>query len=192
MNNKKFKLIIIGSGPAGYTSSIYAARSGLKPILYKGNISGGQLTTTTYVENYPGYKKISGIDLMLNFQNQSKNFGVVIKKGFINLVDFSVYPYKLLINSNFVFSNSIIVATGASHRLLGIKYEDKVTGLGLSYCAICDGYFFKNKDVIVVGGGDSALEQSFYLSNICNKVYLVVRKNKMRASYIMQKKLIPN
>ena len=188
---KIHNLIIIGAGPAGYTAAIYAARSGLNPILYQGQQPGGQLTLTSDVENYPGYPEgILGPQMMLDFQKQAKRFGTHIFLESITQIDFSSYPYKIKSSNKDIFlSKSIIIATGASAKWLGLENEKNFYGKGVSSCAVCDGFFFKNKNVAVVGGGDTAVEEALYLAKMCKKVYLFVRKNKMRASYIMQEKI---
>lgn len=184
----KEKVVIIGSGPAGYTAAIYAARAGLKPILYAGGQPGGQLTTTNDVENFPGYPEgINGPQMMIDLQKQAERFGTRVHYGVVTKVDFSVYPLKLIIDSNHeVFAESVIIATGASAKYLGLPSEEKFANKGVSACAICDGYFYRGKDVAVVGAGDSAAEESTYLSKLCNKVHLIVRRDEMRASKIMQ------
>lgn len=185
-------LLIIGSGPAGYTAAIYAARAGLNPILYQGAQPGGQLTITTDVENYPGYPEgVLGPQMMVEFQQQAQRFGTQIIPANITAVDFSTYPYKLTVDGkDTVLGKAVIIATGASAKWLGLPSEERLNGKGVSACAICDGFFFKGQDVAVVGGGDSAAEEAIYLSNICTKVYVLVRKDHMRASQIMQKRLM--
>ena len=189
---KLVDVIIIGSGPAGYTAAIYAARAGLHPILYQGAEPGGQLTTTTDVENYPGYPNgVQGTQMMLDFQQQAQRFGTDIRLSQVTAVNFSVYPHQVVIEGQQnIQSRTVIIATGASAKWLGLPSEARLQGKGVSSCAVCDGFFFKGQDVAVVGGGDSAAEEASYLSHICHKVYLLVRKNKMRASDIMQKRIM--
>ena len=184
-------VLIIGSGPAGYTAAIYAARAGLHPVLYQGTEPGGQLTTTTEVENYPGYPEgVQGPQMMLDFQQQAQRFGTDIRLAQVTKVDFSSYPHQITIDDQHtVQAKTVIIATGASAKWLGLPSEARLNGKGVSACAICDGFFFKGQDVAVVGGGDSAAEEASYLSNICRKVYMLVRKDKMRASDIMQKRI---
>jgi thioredoxin reductase (NADPH) len=184
----KEKVVIIGSGPAGYTAAIYAARAGLKPVLYTGGQPGGQLTTTNDVENFPGYPEgINGPQMMIDLQKQAERFGTRIHYGLVTSVDFSVYPLKLVVDEkDDVLAEAVIIATGASAKYLGIPSEEKFANKGVSACAICDGYFYRGKEVAVVGAGDSAAEESTYLSKLCTKVHLIVRRDEMRASKIMQ------
>lgn len=191
MDNKEIEVLVLGSGPAGYTAAIYAARAGLKPVIYMGGQPGGQLTITTDVENFPGYPDgVQGPQMMMDFQAQAERFGTDVRYGLATSVDFSSYPYKVTIDESEEFTaKSIVIATGASARWLGIPSEDRLNGKGVSACAVCDGFFFKGQDVIVVGGGDSAAEEASYLSKICNKVYLMVRRDEMRASNIMQQRV---
>ncbi len=188
---KPQELTIIGAGPAGYTAAIYAARAGLQPILYQGNQPGGQLTLTTDVENYPGYPKgILGSQMMLDFQAQAQRFGTKVISQAIIAVDFHQYPYAITDSEGKKFlSQAIIIATGASAKWLGLPEEKNFYGKGVSACAVCDGFFFKNQNVGVVGGGDTAVEEALYLSKMCKNVYVFVRSHAMRASYIMQKKI---
>ncbi len=185
------KVVIIGSGPAGYTAAIYAARANLTPVLYQGNQPGGQLTITTDVENYPGYVEgVQGPQMMLDFQKQAERFGADVRRGFITSVDFSASPFQLTIDDkDLILAQSVIISTGASAKWLGIPSEQRLNGKGVSACAVCDGFFFKNCDVAIVGGGDTAVEEALFLSNICSKVHMIVRSNKLRASKIMQKRL---
>lgn len=181
----------MGSGPAGYTAAIYAARAGLKPVVYMGGQPGGQLTITTDVENFPGYPDgVQGPQMMMDLQNQAERFGTEIRYGLATSVDFSSYPFKVTIDeSEEISAKSVVIATGASARWLGLPSEERLNGKGVSACAVCDGFFFKGQDVAVVGGGDSAAEEASYLSKICNKVYMIVRRDEMRASKIMQKRV---
>jgi thioredoxin reductase (NADPH) len=187
-----FKCMIIGSGPAGYTAAIYAARANLKPVLFKGLQPGGQLTTTTDVENYPGYPKgITGPKMMDDLEEQATRFGTDIRWGIVSGVDFSSIPYKVVVDEKNVYSaETVIIATGATAKYLGLESEEKYKGSGVSACATCDGFFYKGKDVAVVGGGDTACEEALYLSGMCRKVYLIVRKNFLRASKIMQERVM--
>ena len=182
-------LIILGSGPAGYSASIYAARAGLNPILITGLEVGGQLTTTTEVENWPGDAEgLMGPDLMDRMQRHAEIFGVQIINDHIENVDFSSRPLKLIGNKEY-FTNSLIIATGASALYLGLDSEEKYLGRGVSACATCDGFFYKDKEVCVVGGGNTAAEEALYLSNICSKVHLIHRRNKLRAEQILQDRI---
>ena len=195
MENKsveKVHCLIIGSGPAGYTAAIYASRAGLKPVLYQGIQPGGQLTITTEVENYPGYPDgIQGPDMMVNFENQAKRMGTDIRYGLATNVDFSVQPYKVEIDEEkWLEADAIIISTGASAKWLGIESEQRLNGYGVSACAVCDGFFFKGKEVAIVGAGDTAAEEALYLSNICSQVYMIVRRGEMRASKIMQDRVL--
>lgn len=191
MEVEKLKVLIIGSGPAGYTAAIYAARANLNPVLITGGEPGGQLTITNDVENYPGYPEgINGPQMMVDFQNQAKRFGTDIRFGMVTKVDFSSYPHKISIDDKYdVLAESVIISTGASAKYLDIPSEKKFANKGVSACAICDGFFYKGKTVAVVGGGDSAAEESTYLANLCPKVYLLVRRDELRASKIMQKRV---
>ncbi len=191
MTTENVNVLILGSGPAGYTAAIYAARAGLKPVLYHGGQPGGQLTITNDVENYPGYPDgIKGPDMMLNFQKQAERFGTDIRNGLATSVDFSSYPRKVVIDgSHEVAANAVIIATGASAKWLGLPSEERLNGQGVSACAVCDGFFFRGMDVVVVGGGDTACEEASYLSKLCKKVYMIVRRDEMRASVIMQKRV---
>jgi len=188
MTTEEVKILIIGSGPAGYTAAIYAARAGLKPVLYTGGEPGGQLTTTNEVENFPGYPDgINGPEMMMQLQAQAERFETDIRFGMATSVDFSGYPHKVIVDNNHeIRAQAVIVATGASAKYLGLESEQRLNGQGVSACAICDGFFYKGKEVAVVGGGDSAAEESTYLANLCPKVYLIVRRDELRASKIMQ------
>ena len=185
---------IIGSGPAGYTAAIYAARANMKPTLIQGMQPGGQLTTTNDVENYPGYPTgITGPKMMEDFLKQAERFGTNVIFGTVTKVELSKKEgesHKIIVdNKKEIITKTVIISTGASAKYLGLPSETKFMGSGVSACAVCDGFFFKNQDVVVVGGGDSAAEEATYLSNLCNKVYLLVRKKEMRASKIMQKRV---
>ncbi len=185
---EKEKVLVVGSGPAGYTAAIYAARAGLNPVLYTGGEPGGQLTTTNDVENFPGYPDgINGPQMMIDLQKQAERFGTRVNFGLVTSVDFSSYPLKVTVDgNNVVEAESVIVATGASAKYLGIPSEQTYANRGVSACAVCDGYFYRGKEVAVVGAGDSAAEESTYLAKLCSKVHLIVRRNEMRASKIMQ------
>lgn len=191
MSNENIKVLIIGSGPAGYTAAIYASRAGLNPVLYTGGEPGGQLTTTNDVENYPGYPEgINGPQMMMDFQAQAERFGTDVRFGLATKVDFSSYPLKVWVDDTHeITAGAVIISTGASAKYLGLPSEEKFMNKGVSACAVCDGFFYKGKDVAVVGGGDTAAEEATYLANICPKVYLVVRRGEMRASTIMQERV---
>lgn len=186
--SEKVKVLIIGSGPAGYTAAIYAARAGLNPVLYTGGQPGGQLTTTNDVENFPGYPEgINGPQMMVDLQKQAERFGTKISYGLVTSVDFSGYPHKVTIDEKDVIeAETVIIATGATAKYLGIPSEEKFANKGVSACAVCDGYFYRGREVAVVGAGDSAAEESTYLAKLCTKVHLIVRRDEMRASKIMQ------
>ena len=188
MTEESVKCLIIGSGPAGYTAAIYASRAGLQPVLYQGTQPGGQLTITNDVENYPGYPNgIQGPEMMIDFEKQAKRFGADIRIGMATSVDFSGYPHQVIIDEErLIKANTVIIATGASAKWLGLPSESRLNGRGVSACAVCDGFFFRGQDVAVVGGGDTAAEEATYLAKLCKKVYLIVRRNEMRASKIMQ------
>ncbi|MEM8965195.1 MAG: thioredoxin-disulfide reductase [Bacteroidota bacterium] len=191
MTTEKVEVLIIGSGPAGYTAAVYAARANLKPVLYQGIQPGGQLTTTTDVENYPGYPEgVTGPEMMMDFQKQAERFGTDVRFGMITKVDFSVYPLKAIVDDEHeIEAQSVIISTGASAKWLGLPGEERLNGKGVSACAVCDGFFFRGKDLVVVGGGDTAAEEASYLSKLANKVYLLVRRDEMRASAIMQQRV---
>lgn len=191
MSAESIHLLIIGSGPAGYTAAIYGARAGLKPVLYTGGQPGGQLTITGEVENFPGYPKgVGGPEMMMELQQQAERFGTQVRYGMITSVDFSVYPFKAIADEKIeIMADAVVVATGASARYLGLPSEQKFMNKGVSACAVCDGYFYKGMDVAVVGAGDSACEEASYLSKLCPKVYLIVRRDEMRASRIMQERV---
>jgi thioredoxin reductase (NADPH) len=188
----KTRCLIIGSGPAGYTAAIYAARANLKPVLYKGLQPGGQLTTTTEVENFPGYPDgVEGQKMMEDFEKQAARFGTDIRWGIAVSVDFSAHPLKVVFDDKKVIeADAVIIATGATARYLGLPSEDKYKGSGVSACATCDGFFYRGKDVAVVGAGDSACEEAMYLAGLCRKVYMIVRKPFLRASRIMQERVM--
>ncbi len=188
---KEVKVLIIGSGPAGYTAAIYAARAGLKPVLYTGGQPGGQLTTTNDVENFPGYPEgINGPQMMMDLQKQAERFGTEINYGLVTAVDFSGYPHKVTVDEKEeIIAESVIIATGATAKYLGLPSEQTYNNRGVSACAVCDGYFYRGKDVAVVGAGDSAAEEATYLSKLCKKVHLIVRRDEMRASKIMQQRV---
>jgi thioredoxin reductase (NADPH) len=186
------KNFIIGSGPAGYSAAIYAARAGLNPILYEGMQPGGQLTITNDVENYPGYPDgIMGPQMMSDFKKQAERMGTDVRFGMVTKVDFSVRPFKIWVDNEKLFtSDSVIIATGASAKWLGIPSEQKLNGHGVSACAVCDGFFYRKQDVAIVGGGDTAAEEATYLAKICNKVYMIVRRDQLRASKAMQDRVM--
>jgi thioredoxin reductase (NADPH) len=185
---EKVQLLIIGSGPAGYTAAVYAARANMKPVLYQGIQPGGQLTITTDVENYPGFPEgIQGPELMINFEKQAQRMGADLRYGLATKVDLSKQPYKVWIDEEKeIETDAIIIATGASAKWLGIESEQRLNGYGVSACAVCDGFFFKGKEVAIVGAGDTAAEEALYLSKLCSTVHMVVRRDEMRASKIMQ------
>jgi thioredoxin reductase (NADPH) len=192
MSNDAIKVLIIGSGPAGYTAAIYAARAGLKPVLYTGAQPGGQLTITNDVENFPGYPDgINGPQMMVDLQKQAERFGTKIVYGLVTSVDFSGWPLKVTVDEKQeLIAESVIIATGATAKYLGLPSEMKFYNKGVSACAVCDGYFYRGKEVAVVGAGDSAAEESTYLANLCTKVHLIVRREEMRASKIMQHRVL--
>ena len=184
----------MGSGPAGYTAAIYTGRANLSPVLYEGMLSGGQLTTTTEIENFPGYPEgVMGTQLMEDLRKQAERFGVEIRRGIVTDVNLEAYPFILTVDGDrTVEAESLIVATGASAKYLGLPSENKFKGMGVSACATCDGFFYRGQDVAVVGGGDTAAEEASYLANICNKVYMIVRRNELRACHVMQKRVKEN
>jgi len=187
-------VLIIGSGPAGYTAAIYAARAGMKPVLYTGGQPGGQLTITTDVENYPGYPEgIMGPEMMEDFRKQAERFGTQIRYGVVTQVDFSARPHRVIVDDQLtLLAETVIISTGASAKWLGLESETRLNGRGVSACAVCDGFFFRGQDVAIVGAGDTACEEASYLANICSKVYMIVRKEEMRASLIMQQRVKNN
>jgi thioredoxin reductase (NADPH) len=187
-NVEKTSCLIIGSGPAGYTAAIYASRANIKPIMYQGIQPGGQLTITTEVENYPGYPDgVQGPEMMVHFEKQAARMGADIRYGMVTKVDFNVRPFVAVVDEETeIHADSIIIATGASAKWLGLPSEERLNGYGVSACAVCDGFFFKGKEVAIVGAGDTAAEEALYLSKICSTVHMIIRKEAMRASKIMQ------
>lgn len=197
MSSEKVSCLIIGSGPAGYTAAVYASRAGLNPVLYTGGQPGGQLTITTDVENYPGYPEgVQGPQMMMDFEAQARRFGTDIRYGLATKVDFSDSNlHKVWIdNTKLIESPAVIIATGASAKWLGLESEQRLNGHGVSACAVCDGFFFRNQEVAIVGGGDTACEEASYLAKLCKKVYMIVRRDELRASQIMQNRVksLPN
>ena len=190
--NEHVNCLIIGSGPAGYTAAIYAARANLKPVLYQGIQPGGQLTITTEVENYPGYPDgVQGPEMMVEFERQAKRMGTDIRYGLATKVDFSQRPFKVEVDEEkWIEADSVILSTGASAQWLGLESEQRLNGYGVSACAVCDGFFFKGKEVLIVGGGDTAAEEALYLSKICSVVHKIVRRDKLRASKVMQERVL--
>ena len=184
--------MIIGSGPAGYTAAIYASRANLNPVLYEGVQPGGQLTTTTEIDNFPGYPQgVTGTEMMEDLKKQAERFGTEVRYGIVSKVDFSKRPFTLEIDgSNQIEADTVIIATGATAKYLGLPSEEKFRGQGVSACATCDGFFYRKKDVAVVGGGDTACEEATYLASLCNKVYLIVRRDVLRASKAMQERVL--
>ncbi len=192
--SNSIKCLIIGSGPAGYTAAIYASRAGLQPVMYQGSQPGGQLTTTTEVDNFPGYPQgIDGPAMMVDLENQAKRFGTDVRYGMATKVDLSCQPKKVWIDDTTeILADSVIIATGASAKWLGLEGEKTFNGLGVSACAVCDGFFYRNQVVAVVGAGDTAAEEASYLANLCTEVHLIVRRDQMRASLIMQERVKNN
>ena len=188
---EKVKVLIIGSGPAGFTAAIYTSRANLSPVLYEGIEPGGQLTTTTEIENFPGYPKgITGTAMMEDLRKQALRFGADVRRGIITDIDLSQRPFKATVDHEHqIEAEAVIVCTGASAKYLGLESEAKYRGMGVSACATCDGFFYRKQDVAVVGGGDTACEEATYLASICKKVYLIVRKNYLRASKAMQERV---
>src|ERR1043165_9406349 len=188
---EKVHCLIIGSGPAGYTAANYAARANIRPVLYQGIQPGGQLTITTEVENYPGYADgVQGPDMMVHFEKQATRMGADIRYGIATKVDFSSQPYKVQIDEeNWIDADSVIIATGASAKWLGIESEQRLNGYGVSACAVCDGFFFRGKEVAIVGAGDTAAEEALYLSKLCSTVHMLIRRDEMRASKVMQERV---
>lgn len=189
--SEKVHCLIIGSGPAGYTAAIYAARANLKPLLYQGIQPGGQLTITTEVENYPGYPEgIQGPEMMVDFEKQASRMGADIRFGLATKVDFSRQPYKVWIDEEkLIEADAVVIATGASAKWLGLESEQRLNGYGVSACAVCDGFFFRGKEVAIVGAGDTAAEEALYLSKLCATVHMFIRKHEMRASKVMQERV---
>ena len=191
MDTEKVKCLIIGSGPAGYTAAIYTARAGLSPVLYEGLTPGGQLTTTIKIENFPGFSE--GIDanaLMEEMKKQAQVFGTDVRMGLVTAVDFSQRPFRITVDgTKSIEAESVIIAVGAEAKYLGLESEERFKGMGVSACATCDGFFYRGQDVVVVGGGDSACEEATYLATLCKKVYLIVRKDYLRASQAMQRRV---
>ena len=190
--NEKVNCLIIGSGPAGYTAAIYAARANLKPVLYQGIQPGGQLTITTEVENYPGYADgVQGPEMMVHFEKQAHRMGADIRYGIATKVDFSSQPYKVEIDEEkWIEANAVIISTGASAKWLGLESEQRLNGFGVSACAVCDGFFFREKEVAIVGAGDTAAEEALYLSKLCTTVHMFIRRHEMRASKVMQDRVM--
>jgi thioredoxin reductase (NADPH) len=186
------KCLIIGSGPSGYTAAIYAARANLKPVMYQGIQPGGQLTITTEVENYPGYPEgIQGPEMMVDFEKQAARMGTDIRYGMATKVDFSRHPLQVEIDEEkWIEADAVIISTGASAKWLGIPSEQRLNGYGVSACAVCDGFFFKGKEVAIVGAGDTAAEEALYLSKLCTTVHMIIRKGEMRASKVMQERVL--
>src|SRR5580693_5148559 len=190
-NSEKVHCLIIGSGPAGYTAAIYAARANIKPVLYQGIQPGGQLTITMEVENYPGYANgIQGPEMMVDFEKQAARMGADVRYGIATKVDFSKKPFRVWIDEEkLIESDAVIIATGASAKWLGLESEQRLNGYGVSACAVCDGFFFRGKEVAIVGAGDTAAEEALYLSKLCTTVHMLIRSEKMRASRIMQERV---
>lgn len=188
---EKVHCLIIGSGPAGYTAAIYAARANMKPVLYQGIQPGGQLTITTEVENYPGYPEgIQGPEMMVHFEKQAARMGADIRYGLATKVDFSSQPYKVEIDEEkWIEADAVIISTGASAKWLGLESEQRLNGYGVSACAVCDGFFFRGKEVAIVGAGDTAAEEALYLSKLCSTVHMLIRRGEMRASKVMQERV---
>jgi thioredoxin reductase (NADPH) len=191
-STERIRCLIIGSGPAGYTAAIYASRANLKPVLYTGLQMGGQLTTTTEVDNFPGYPDgITGPEMMDDLKKQAERFGTDVRFGIATAADFSATPHRVTIDDiKIIEADTVIIATGATAKYLGLESETKYAGMGVSACATCDGFFYRGKDVAVVGGGDTAAEEATYLAGLCNKVYLIVRRDALRASKAMQDKVM--
>lgn len=192
MEQEIVKCLIIGSGPAGFTAAIYASRANLEPVLYEGLEPGGQLTTTTHIENFPGYPNgVTGVQMMEDLKHQAQRFGADVRFGIVTGVDFSKRPFKVTVDGRHVVeAETVIIATGATAKYLGLESEHFYRGMGVSACATCDGFLYKGKNVAVVGGGDTACEEASYLSTLCNKVYMIVRKDYLRASKAMQNRVM--
>ena len=190
---EKHKCLIVGSGPAGFTAAIYASRANMSPVLYQGMQPGGQLTTTTDVDNFPGYPKgVNGTQMMMELEEQAKRFGTDVRMGMITKVDFSGPVHKVWVdNDKEIHADTIIISTGASARYLGLESEEKylLNGGGVSACAVCDGFFYKGQETVIVGAGDSACEEASYLANLCTKVTMLVRRDEFRASKIMEERV---
>ena len=191
-NTERIHCLIIGSGPAGYTAAIYAARANLKPVLYQGIQPGGQLTITTEVENYPGYADgVQGPEMMVHFEKQATRMGADVRYGLATKVDFLSQPYKVEIDEEkWIEADAVIIATGASAKWLGLESEQRLNGYGVSACAVCDGFFFRGKEVAIVGAGDTAAEEALYLSKLCTTVHMFIRRDAMRASKVMQERVL--
>lgn len=192
MTNEKVKVLIVGSGPAGYTAAIYASRAGLNPVLITGGEPGGQLTITNDVENFPGYPDgVMGPQMMTDLRQQAERFGTDVRYGMVTSVDFSSYPHKAVVDEKYeITAEAVIISTGASAKYLGLPSEKEYANKGVSACAVCDGFFYKGKTVALVGGGDTAAEEATYLANLCPKVYMIVRRDELRASQIMQQRVL--
>ncbi|MFD2571810.1 thioredoxin-disulfide reductase [Spirosoma soli] len=191
MTSEHVKCLIIGSGPAGYTAAIYASRANMKPVLYQGAQPGGQLTITTEVDNFPGYPDgVNGPQMMQDLENQARRFGTDVRYGMVTSVDFSGFPHRAVVDDKHeITADSVIISTGASAKWLGLPSEMRLNGRGVSACAVCDGFFFRGQDVAIVGAGDTAAEEASYLANLCRKVYMLVRRDEMRASRFMQQRV---
>ncbi len=191
MNAEHVKCLIIGSGPAGYTAAIYAARANMKPVMYQGPQPGGQLTITTEVDNFPGYPEgVQGPQLMMDLEAQARRFGADVRYGMVTKVDFSSHPHRVIVDDQHeLTADAVIISTGASAKWLGLPSEMRLNGRGVSACAVCDGFFFRGQDVAIVGAGDTAAEEASYLANMCRKVYMLVRRDEMRASRFMQQRV---
>lgn len=191
MSSEHHKCVIIGSGPAGYTAAIYAARADMKPVMFTGLQPGGQLTITTEVENYPGYPDgIQGPEMMEDFRKQAERFGTDIRYEYVDKVDFTGPVHRIYVSGKEVTADSVIIATGASAKWLGLESEQRLNGFGVSACAVCDGFFFKGQEVVIVGAGDTAAEEASYLAKLCKKVTMLVRRDEMRASKVMQHRVM--
>ena len=192
MEIEKVKCLIIGGGPAGYTAAIYASRASLEPVLYEGRVPGGQLTTTTVIENFPGFAEgIDANELMSRMRGQAVRLGADVRRGEVSAVDFSSRPLRVTVDeSHQIESEAVIIATGATARYLGLPSEQRFLGMGVSACATCDGFFYRRKVVAVVGGGDTACEEASYLAGLCSKVYMIVRRDVLRASEAMQQRVL--
>lgn len=190
-SEEKVHCLIIGSGPAGYTAAIYASRANIRPVLYQGIQPGGQLTITTEVENFPGYANgVQGPEMMVDFEKQAVRMGSDVRYGLATKVDFSAPPYKVWIDDEkLITADAVIIATGASAKWLGLESEERLNGFGVSACAVCDGFFFRGKEVAIVGAGDTAAEEALYLSKLCTTVHMFIRKDEMKASKVMQERV---